>query len=325
MNKSQGLISVLVTGASGYIGRLVVKALAEDSRDLGAIVATDIRPLNENNRLQNVIYETSDVRSPDLAEIMRAHATNTIVHLAAVVTPGKNSNRDLEYSVDVLGTENVLDCALTTGASRLIYTSSGAAYGYYADNPDWLDETDTIRGNPEFAYSDHKRLVEQMLARWRKDHPELAQLIFRPGTVLGATTRNQITDLFDAKLLIGLSGVASPFVLIWDMDVVGAIIKGLFDNQTGIYNLAGDGTLTMRQMAAMMGKPYLPLPPSLVSVALRVLKKLGFTRYGSEQVNFLRYRPILSNRRLKREMGYTPAKTSREVFEYFLEARSSGR
>ena len=325
MKESQGLISVLVTGASGYIGQLVIKALTEYSRDLGAIVATDIRPPGENNRLQNVIYETSDVRSPDLAEIMRAHATNTIIHLAAMVTPGKNSNRDLEYSVDVLGTENVLECALAAGASRLIYTSSGAAYGYYADNPDWLNETDTIRGNPEFAYSDHKRLVEQMLAQWRKDHPELAQLIFRPGTVLGATTRNQITDLFDAKLLIGVSGVASPFVLIWDMDVVGAIIKGLFDNQTGIYNLAGDGTLTMRQMATMMGKPYLPLPPSLLSVALRVLKKLGFTRYGSEQVNFLRYRPILSNRRLKLEMGYTPAKTSREVFEYFLEARASGK
>jgi len=325
MNKSQGRISVLVTGAGGYIGQLVVKALAEDSRDLAAIVATDIRPFDENKSLENVIYESSDVRSPDLAEIMRAHATNTIVHLAAVVTPGKNSNRDLEYSVDVLGTENVLDCALTAGVSRLIYTSSGAAYGYYADNPTWLDETDTIRGNPEFAYSDHKRLVEDMLARWRKDHPELAQLIFRPGTVLGATTRNQITDLFDAKLLIGLSGVASPFVFIWDMDVVGAIIKGLFDNQTGIYNLAGDGTLTMREMAAMMGKPYLPLPPSLMSAALRVLKKLGFTRYGPEQVNFLRYRPVLSNRQLKGEMGYTPAKTSREVFEYFLEARSSGR
>jgi UDP-glucose 4-epimerase len=45
------------------------------------------------------------------------------------------------------------------------------------------------------------------------------------------------------------------------------------------------------------------------------------TQYGPEQVDFLRYRPVLSNRRLKEEFGFTPRKTSRQVFEFFLAER----
>lgn len=46
---------------------------------------------------------------------------------------------------------------------------------------------------------------------------------------------------------------------------------------------------------------------------------------GPEQINFLRYRPVLSNRRLKEEFGYRLQKTSAETFEYFIEqARKKG-
>ena len=59
------------------------------------------------------------------------------------------------------------------------------------------------------------------------------------------------------------------------------------------------------------------LPAGLVGVALSILKRLGLTQYGPEQVNFLRYRPVLDNRRLKEEFGYVPRKTSAEVFEFW--------
>jgi len=39
-------------------------------------------------------------------------------------------------------------------------------------------------------------------------------------------------------------------------------------------------------------------------------------------VNFLRYRPVLDNRRLKQVFGYTPRKTSAETFEFYLAARA---
>jgi UDP-glucose 4-epimerase len=313
--------SILVTGASGYIGRQVIEALARDRRDLTTIVAGDVRMPAEADRIAGIKYVAVDIRSADLTAVFRRHAVDLVVHLAAVVTPGRKLNRTLEYEVDVLGTQNVLNACLAAGVRKLIYTSSGAAYGYHADNPEWLDESHVLRGNPEFAYSDHKRLVEEMLTRWRAERPALVQLVFRPGTILGARANNQITALFDKRYVLGLSGASSPFVFIWDQDVVGAIVRGIHEGGTGIFNMAGDGTLTLREIAAILRKPYIALPPSVVTAALWLLKKLGLTQYGPEQVNFLRYRPVLSNRRLKEDFGYVPKKTTREVFEYFLQAR----
>lgn len=323
MSNSAPYRSVLITGAGGYIGRIVVEKLAKDRLGIETIIATDIREFSEEEKNEGVLYYKTDVRAEEIAEIMTDNRVDAVVHLAAIVSPGKKPDRELEYSVDVLGTKNILECCVKAGVKKIINTSSGAAYGYYADNPEWLDENDRIRGNSEFSYSDHKRQVEEMLAGYRENHPELEQLIFRPGTILGRKTSNQITDLFDGKRLIGLKGVSIPFVFIWDEDVAGAILKGLHERGKGIYNMAGDGALTMKEMAQMMNKPYISLPIGLVSWALRILKKLGLTQYGPEQVNFLRYRPVLSNRRLKEEFGYIPQKTTREVFEYFIEARGS--
>ena len=63
--------------------------------------------------------------------------------------------------------------------------------------------------------------------------------------VVGANTNNQITNLFDQPRITGLKGADSPFVIIWDQDVVGAILQGIFKGGSGTYNLAGDGVLTL--------------------------------------------------------------------------------
>ena len=316
--------SVLVTGASGYIGSQVIAALAHDPRGVKTIIAADIRPPAPEMQRADVVYETADVRSANFAELFRRHSVELVVHLAAIVTPGKGSDREVEYQVDVLGTQNVVAGCLGAGVRKIIYTSSGAAYGYHSDNRPWLTEDDPLRGNEEFAYSHHKRLIEEMLARTRREHPELLQLVLRPGTILGKNTRNQITDLFDGRWVLGLSGSSTPFVLIWDADVVGAILRGIHEGGAGIFNMAGDGTLSLREMAKIMRKPYVAIPPGAIAAALSVLKRLGLSQYGPEQVDFLRYRPVLANDRLKKEFGYVPRKTTREVFELFLEGRRGG-
>jgi len=266
----------------------------------------------------------ADVRSPGLIQLFDRFKVDTVVHLASIVTPGRESNREFEFSVDVKGTENVLIACTTTGVKKIIVSSSGAAYGYHADNPAWLTEDCPLRGNEAFAYSHHKRLVEEMLARWRVEHPELQQVIFRIGTILGETVRNQITALFEKPRLIAIRGSDSPFVFIWDKDVVGCLFQAIVSDRTGIFNVAGDGVLTIHEIAAKLGKRCLVLPPGLLRFALRVLKALGLTQYGPEQLDFLRYRPVLDNSRLKSEFGYVPQLTSAQVFDLYLRSHRDG-
>jgi len=280
--------AVLITGAAGYLGQETLKQLVQHRDKLCRLIAMDVREVAPQSRFAGIDYVCADIRSPEIAALFKKYGVEIVVHLAAIVTPGRKSNRELEYSIDVLGTKNILEACVQAGVRKIIVTSSGAAYGYYPDNPAWLQEADPLRGNEEFAYSYHKRLVEEMLARYREQHPELQQLIFRPGTVLGKNVSNPISALFEKNMVIGLRGASSPFVFVWDQDVAACIVKGVLDNKTGIYNLAGDGTLNMREIAAMLHKPYIQLPVSLVKSGLWLLRKLRLSQYGPEQVNFLR-------------------------------------
>jgi len=317
-----GAPRVLVTGAAGYLGGQLIAALAADrERKPAALVAMDVREVPLEKRLPEVIYETADIRAPDLGGLLERHAIDTVVHLASIVTPGKDRRREFEYSVDVLGTKNLLEACVAVAVRKIIVSSSGAAYGYHADNPGWISEDAPVRGNREFAYSWHKRLVEEMLADYRVQSPQLAQVVFRIGTILGETVRNQITDLFDKPRLIAIRGSDSPFVFIWDQDVVGCMLHAVYSDRAGVYNVAGDGAMRIDEIAARLGKRCVVLPAWLLRFALALLKPLGLTQYGPEQVNFLRYRPVLANRRLKESFGYVPKKSTAEVFEFYLAAR----
>jgi UDP-glucose 4-epimerase len=307
--------SLLITGAGGYLGTQLLSLLRERGEGIGAIVALDVRETPEDKRLPGVDYRVADVRSADLAGIFKSVSPDVVVHLASIVTPGKGSTREFEYSVDVLGTQNVLEACLASGVKKIVVTSSGAAYGYHADNPAWISEDWPVRGNEAFAYSHHKRLVEEMLARWRVEHPQLQQVVLRVGTILGATVQNQITALFEKPRLLAIRGSDSPFVFIWDRDVAGAILHAITTDRAGVFNLAGDGALTIQQIARRLGKGLVVLPAWLLQAALAILHPLGLTRYGPEQVDFLRYRPVLDNRKLKEEFGYVPRKTSADAFE----------
>jgi UDP-glucose 4-epimerase len=308
--------SVLVTGAAGLVGRRLVAALADAPGPIERIVALDVRDAPPGQRRAGVEVVRGDVRDPALVATLEQHGVDTVAHLAAVVSPGPGSTAELEYQIDVLGTENVVGAAVAAGVRQLVYTSSGAAYGYHADSPRPLREDDPLRGNDQFAYARHKRLAEEILARARREHPALAQLVFRPGTILGEEVRSPISALFESRVIVGVLGADAPFVLVWDEDVARCIRQGIVERRSGIYNLTGAGSLPLREIARRLGKPYLPLPAPLLRGALALARALGLSARGGEQVDFLRYRPVLAGDRLERDFGFAPA-SSEECFERY--------
>ncbi|MDO9497692.1 MAG: SDR family oxidoreductase [Nocardioides sp.] len=314
---------ILVTGGSGFLGSSVVRGLAASGH---LVTSADLRlPARPVDGVEHVVMDVTDASAVGAG--IAAAAPEVVVHLASIVTPGKGSSRALEYAVDVDGSRHVLDACLAHGVRRLVVSSSGAAYGYHPDNGathgGWLTEDDPVRGNEEFAYSHHKRLVEEMLAAARTEHPELEQVVLRIGTILGESVDNQITALFERPRLLKIRGADSPFVFVWDTDVVAVIERAVTGAATGIFNVAGDGALTIGEIAGLLGKPTLVLPERVLRAALAVGNRLGLTSYGPEQTRFLQYRPVLDNTRLKDEFGYLPTRTSRQAFDEWRMRRRS--
>ncbi|MGB4074008.1 NAD-dependent epimerase/dehydratase family protein [Pseudomonas sp.] len=312
---------VLITGAAGFIGQQLLNQLAIQHPQW-TLIAADIRAQCSAGLKLNIETVQLDISQAEaVRQCVAACKPQAIVHLASVVTPPPGMSEAQLHAIDVGGTQAIIQAALEQGVEQLIVTSSGAAYGYDPRNAEWLDEDQPLRGHAHFAYAKHKREIECLLAQTRLLHPQLKQLVLRPGTILGKQVNNQITELFKKPAVLGIRGSDSRFVFIWDQDVVDIICRGLRNGSEGIFNLAGDGALSLKEIAVLLDKPYRALPAWLVRTVLQVLKPLGLSQYGPEQVDFLRYRPVLSNRRLKQHFGFSPRYTSREAFLAFLRAQ----
>ena len=212
---------VLITGAGGDVGAALLEELEHGPH---LVLATDLaRPAKLP---EGIRFERLDVTGGDPDRLIGEHRPDVVIHMASVLAPGA---REAAHAVDVGGTGNVLTACIAHGVKRLVVTSSGAAYGYHADNPVPLRESDPLRGNPEFPYADHKRQVEEMLADARRSAPQLEQVVLRVGTVMGAGLENQITALFHKPRLLALTGSDSPFVFAWTRDLACILTRAIAD------------------------------------------------------------------------------------------------
>jgi len=312
---------VLITGAAGFLGQSLLNELAVQHLDW-TLIAGDVRRINTQGLRPNIEPVPLDLGvAAQVNACVEQWRPDAIVHLAAVVNPPREMSAEKRHAIEVGGTRTLIEAARNNDVQQLVVTSSSVAYGFHRDNAEWIDESHPLRGHANLPYACHKQEIERLLADTRKRSPQLKQLILRPGTILGRRVHNPLAELFARPTLVGVLGHRSRFVFIWDQDVVNVIRQGLERGSEGIYNLAGDGALSLREIAGLLNKPYRPMPASLMRVGLGLLKPLGLSRFGPEQVDYLRYRPVLDNRRLKEEFGYQPRYSSREAFLAYLAAR----
>jgi UDP-glucose 4-epimerase len=306
-------MKILITGAAGDIGTRLTKILSIRSDVDLFTTALEKLPYSANTT-----HEIFDVRDDSFITWVKAVKPDVIIHLASIIQLPESMTTEDAHDIDVKATERLLQVSVKVGVKKIVLTSSGAAYGYWKDNADWLTEDMPVRGNDDYFYSSHKRQVEEIMARYRSEYPELSQVVLRPGTVLGPDFKNPITNMFDQKIISGIAGCDSPFVIIWVDDLVEYIIESAMTDIEGVFNVAGDGTLSLKNIAKRLNKFYLPIPSAFLRFALGILKPLGLSQYGPEQVKFIEFRPVLANDKIKSAFNHQPSKTTKQAFESFL-------
>ncbi|MGB9000074.1 MAG: NAD(P)-dependent oxidoreductase, partial [Pseudolabrys sp.] len=158
----------LVTGASGFLGKAVMKLLAGKSHHA---VGLDPRPSDT----AQVVDDLSD-RSR-LEALLTAERVTHIVHAGGVSGPMVLADNPVEViAINVLGSLNLLYAAMESGVRTFIYCSSAAALGnFYQDEP--VDEQYPLR--PNNTYSASKAAMEMVLrGLWRKIPLDLCSLRF---------------------------------------------------------------------------------------------------------------------------------------------------
>ena len=312
--------NLLITGVSGYIGGKIARALARHA-DVATLVGIDIRP--PRAPIDGLIFHQRDVRDP-MADLFRRHGVDTVIHAAYVLPP--IHDKALMEDINVRGTRNVMAACRDTGVAHLLYTSSATAYGFHPDNPIPLTEDSPLRGNDDFIYSKNKKEIEFIFQTMMAEQPSMAITILRPCFVVGPGFANPLANHLKKKVVLCPSPSA-PMQFVHEDDLVRVILLCLEKRVTGIFNVAGEGTVTMADMVRRLGNVYCPLPAAVLAPINHLawtLRMAWLTEFPSPALNIMRYSWIVSSTKLIRETGFTYKYDSSAAFDDFANAVHSG-
>ncbi|MFI5005553.1 MAG: NAD-dependent epimerase/dehydratase family protein [Solirubrobacterales bacterium] len=335
--RSAGL-TVAVTGPTGEIGQAVVAAL-ERSREVGHVLGMARRPFDPGmHGWKKVSYRRGDVLDREaVAGLVRD--ADVVVHLAFVIVGGPRES----WAVNLAGSRNVFEAAVTAGAKRLVYASSVAAYGFHRENPQPLTEEVPARGSASMDYSTQKARVEALLRKTLAGSATTAY-VFRPCIVGGrdapllidSLPYTQISERLPGPVLRLLDGVpilkpvlpdpGVPFQLVHHDDVASAMRGGVLGRGTpGVYNLAGPGQLTVAELARELGWYSIPVPALAVDAVAETIGRLGFLPAQAQWVSALREPVIMDTAKARRELRWRPKYDALQTLRETITATRFGR
>jgi UDP-glucose 4-epimerase len=307
----------LITGGTGYIGTRLVHRLGARP-DVDRMVIADVRP--PRRHMPKTEYERLDVRDRvGTRSLLRRVRPDAVVHLAFILNP--IHDQGLMYDVDVGGCQNVLEAASGAGVQQVLVTSSTTAYGAFPDNPVPLTEEHPVRGMSRYAYARDKAESDRLCQLWALQHPERTMTIVRPSIVFGPGVDNYIVRLWtEQPFQADMGNLDAPIQFLHEDDLAEALVRLLEGRHAGAFNVAGEGLMTLRECAELAGSPTRRVPFRLYRALAGALWTLRVSEVPAGQLDFARFPWVVSNRKLKETLGWTPSHTSRETFEITMRA-----
>ncbi|AIF48402.1 NAD-dependent epimerase/dehydratase family protein [Dyella japonica] len=212
-------VDVLVTGASGFLGRTLVSALRRRGQSVRVLVR------REDTRLaamvqQVVVGDLGDPRIVDHA----VQGARVVYHVGAAMGGGP---REFEAGT-AWGTRNVVDACLRHGTDRLVYVSSMSVLDHAGRDPAvTIDESSPLEPHPEWrgSYTQTKLAAETYVRDAMREHG-LPAVVIRPGQIIGPdsehTTPNGTLGIAGRWIAVGSPAQSLPLVYV--DDVVDALL-----------------------------------------------------------------------------------------------------
>jgi len=304
-------MTVLVTGANGFVGSAVARALLERGYPVVAMVRQEAEL--SNLALLPVEIRVGDIR--DLASISRAmQGCKAVIHVAADYRLWVRHPESM-YSTNVDGTRNIIETALRQGVGRIVYTSSVATLGAAETGGESDEETPVTAEQMIGHYKRSKYLAEQVA--WglvsERDAPVV---IVNPSTPLGP---GDIKPTPTGRIILdAMRGRIPAFVdtglnVVHVDDVAAGHVAALERGEVGRRYILGGENLTLQQIltriATSTGRP----PPSL-KLPHSVAMAIAWLSEGVARVSGHEPRATVDGVRMsKRAMFYSSARAVREL------------
>ena len=305
-------MKALVTGATGFVGAHIVRALVE----AGYSVRVLYRSESKLGPLADLDLETAAGTLADSAALEAACAgCDVVFHAAAKADYWKDDDRAALWQINVDGTRNLLAAAKASGAGRVIFTSSASTIGI-RPGAEPADESVAFNLPRErFYYAWTKLQAEAVVAEFVADGMDIVTL--NPAVIIGPGDLNAISGSFiiETARYQWLVPMSSGGISVIDVrDVARAHVKAIERGKSGQRYILSAANLTYHEWFRLIAAACECAPAALLnarppagadrSLGIDALRRLGMqtpmdanqTRLGSVHVTF-------DARKANRELG----------------------
>ncbi len=323
----------LVTGATGFVGAAIARALQAAGWQVRALA----RSGSNRGNLRNLALEVMEGELGDERSLGRAlDGCQALFHAAADYRLGARDPSQL-YLTNVEGTRNALNAARTVGVERIVYTSSVATIGIPSDGSPGDERTRAALSDMIGHYKRSKYLAEEVVRDAARTG--MPVIIVNPSTPVGPgdikpTPTGQL--VLDAAAGRMPAYVDTGLNIVHVDDVATGHLRAYERGRVGERYILGGQDMTLREIleviAALVGRqppririPYgMILPIAYAAEAFaRVSGRSG--RVTLEGVRMSRKRMYFSSDKAVRELGYQwrpPVEAFDDALRWFRERGS---
>lgn len=304
---------IAVTGISGYIGTQLMRRLMIHPEVEAIIGIADVPPIESPPKLT---FVKQDITQP-FDDLFAKHNVDAAVHLAFVVAPTRKE--EWARCINVEGTRNFLHACEKANVGYLLYLGSTSAYGAHKDNPVPLTEESPLRPNERFQYARDKVATERLFEDFAIANSQAKVTVLRGSPVLGPGGAKAIGAKVFQSVMVRMAGTNPPMQFLHEDDLIDVLIALLEKKASGIYNVAGDGTLTYKEVARLAKRPMVVTPKGLLGGVMDLAWKLRLqSQSNSSGLDFIAYPWVASNEKLKKAIGFRYKYSTEETVKSFL-------
>lgn len=315
----------LVTGANGYVGSFIARALIAQGESVRCVDITE-----NTLPFSGMEYHQLDVL--DKKELFKVMTGVDYVHHNAALVPLRKAG-DRFREVNVVGTRSVVQAAEQAGVKHFSHMSSSAVFGSVTEKICPIGPKS--HPHPSETYGRSKHAAENIVIEKMSQNNSMTFSIIRPRTIIGTERLGIFQILFEwiseGRNIYIIGDGSNRFQFAYIDDIVEVSIETALRRKQGFFNIGTDRYGTLRQALealcsfAATGSKVIGLPVSLSIAALWFSDKIGLSPLAPW--HYLTYhRPFyydLSNE--IKELNWRPKYSNDEMliksYEWFLANR----
>lgn len=303
-------MKALVTGATGFVGAAVARALLRDQWQVRVLA----RRGSDRRNLKNLDVEVSEGDLTDLDSLQRAtQGCDALFHVAADYRLGARDPTEM-YRTNVEGTRNVLSAAHRSGVKRIVYTSSVATIGIPADGTPGDEQSANSLENMIGHYKRSKYLAEEAVREAAQ--AGISVVIVSPSTPVGpgdvkpTPTGQLVLDAASGRMP---AYVDTGLNIVHVDDVAAGHLLAYERGKAGERYILGGQDMSLREILEVIAGLEGRSPPR-VRLPYGVVLPIAYVAEGFARLSGRRGRITLEGVRMSRKkMFFSSAKAAREL------------